>query len=229
VDVLESPAIHRGIFHGSGHNFTGGRRCELTVRGVARNWKFRRRRSQSHNDFAFNPSGIGGALMALANTSYVAPYPVRNLRYATSPIIGHTPGSTGSAPAPDFVLFGGTPVSTPPVPQSHIVGYSIPQAMASLTVPVNALPSNTQTLSGVPATFTLSGMGMFPLLILALVLYFIFKGWHVALDNPTQAAARAQLLAQAAAEQGTVPPAAPSLLVLILMTVLLALHFSKKK
>lgn len=73
-------------------------------------------------------------------------------------------------------VWGGTPVSTPPVPQSHIVGYSVPEAMASFGVPASALPSPTQTLAGTPATFTLSLGGIFPLLVLALVLYLIFGG-----------------------------------------------------
>lgn len=115
--------------------------------------------------------------MAPPNFLYVAPRPMQDPRFVPSPLFGTAPGSTaGGAPAPDFVLFGGTPVSTPPVPPSHIVGYSAPQAMASLAVPVNALGNSTQTLGGSPSGLTLSGMGMLPLLILAIVLYFIFEG-----------------------------------------------------
>lgn len=108
--------------------------------------------------------------------TYLA-YPVRNPRYANSPIFGNAPGAISPAgPQPDYIL-ASTPPTPPPVPLSQIMGYSIPQAMQSLAVPVTALGSSTQTLSGVPtASFTLSSMGMFPLLILALVLYFIFKG-----------------------------------------------------
>jgi hypothetical protein len=114
--------------------------------------------------------------MAPANLNAFLPYPVRNPRFYNSPIIGTPPGSTQPVSAsPDFVL-AGTPVSTPPVPQSQIVGYSAAQAAQSVAVPVTALGAPTQTLAGTSATFSLATVGMFPLLILALVLYLIFKG-----------------------------------------------------